>query len=259
MTIAGKTGTTSNNHDRYFVGYTPYYVAAVWTGYLQPENISYSGNPAITMWKKVMQPLHDDLPNKDFDKPSEGLTTVTVCADSGLLCSEACAADCRGSRAVSVVIAKGTEPKETCTMHTFTNFCSAGGCLATETCPMESVVQVGILNHIREDYGPEIVAEDDLYTIGGQEKALGLRPVIAEDGTEVYPEVIGCPVHAAGGGTDLPIVVDPSDPNYVPGLPEGGDFPPAEPVQPNAPQAPVEPADPSGTEDWWNDLWSDPA
>ena len=33
MTIAGKTGTTSENYDRYFVGYTPYYVAAVWTGY----------------------------------------------------------------------------------------------------------------------------------------------------------------------------------------------------------------------------------
>ena len=33
MTIAGKTGTTSSNYDRYFVGYTPYYTAAVWIGY----------------------------------------------------------------------------------------------------------------------------------------------------------------------------------------------------------------------------------
>lgn len=261
MTIAGKTGTTSNNHDRYFVGYTPYYVAAVWTGYLQPENISYSGNPAITMWKKVMQPLHENLANKDFAKPSEGITSVKVCADSGLLCTEACEADRRGSRAISVVIANGTAPTETCTLHTFANVCSEGNCLATETCPMEGVAQVGVLNHIREDYGPKIVAEDDLYTIGGMEKAIGLRPVIAEDGTEVYPEVIGCPVHAAGAGTDLPIIVDPNDPNYVPGLPEGGDVPPAEPVQPGdpqKPQVPVEPVDPSGTEDWWNELWDEP-
>lgn len=56
MTIAGKTGTTSDNYDRYFVGYTPYYVAAVWTGYESNAKISYSGNPAITLWKKVMQP-----------------------------------------------------------------------------------------------------------------------------------------------------------------------------------------------------------
>lgn len=55
MSIAGKTGTTSDNYDRYFVGYTPYYCAAVWTGYSNPERISYSGNPAITMWKKVMR------------------------------------------------------------------------------------------------------------------------------------------------------------------------------------------------------------
>ena len=261
MTIAGKTGTTSNNHDRYFVGYTPYYVAAVWTGYLQPENISYSGNPAITMWKKVMQPLHDDLPNKDFDKPSEGLTSVRVCADSGLLCSEACEADRRGSRAISVVVANGTEPTETCTMHTFTNFCSAGDCLATDLCSGDGIVQVGILNHIREDYGPEIVAEDDLYTIGGQEKALGLRPTIAEDGTEVYPELTGCPVHGAGAGIGLPGIVDPSNPDVVPEQPESGIVPPVEPNQPGVPQEqqpPVEPADPSGTEDWWNDLWDEP-
>ena len=265
MTIAGKTGTTSNNHDRYFVGYTPYYVAAVWTGYLQPENISYSGNPAITMWKKVMQPLHENLPNKDFDKPSEGLTSVRVCADSGLLCSAACEADRRGSRAVSVVIANGTAPTETCTMHTFANFCSAGDCLATEFCSADGIVQVGILNHVREDYGAAIVAEDDLYTIGGQERALGLRPTIAEDGTELYPEVIGCPVHGSGVGTDLPIVVDPNDPNGVPEVPgpgEEGETLPTEPVQPGVsqePQVPDEPTDPSGTEDWWNELWEEPA
>lgn len=90
MTIAGKTGTTSDNYDRYFVGYTPYYVAAVWTGYESNAKISYSGNPAITLWKKVMQPLHEGLANKDFDKPSSGLTTVTLCADSGLLATDAC-------------------------------------------------------------------------------------------------------------------------------------------------------------------------
>ena len=76
MTIAGKTGTTSDNYDRYFVGYTPYYCAAVWTGYKSNEKISYSGNPAITMWKKVMQKIHEELPNKDFDKPSTGLETI---------------------------------------------------------------------------------------------------------------------------------------------------------------------------------------
>ena len=259
MTIAGKTGTTSKNNDRYFVGYTPYYVAAVWTGYEQPENISYTGNPAITMWKKVMQPLHDDLANKDFAKPVEGLTTVTVCADSGLLCTEACEADRRGSRAVSVVVATGTEPTETCALHGFTSFCSEGSCLATDRCPMSSVSQIGILNYVRVDYGVEVFAEDDLYTVGGLEKAMGLVPTIGEDGTEIYPEMIGCPVHQVGG----PGIADPNnpdDPNYIPEGPEGDtENQPVEPDLPIEPSVPVEPSvPPVGTEEeWWDDLWSE--
>ena len=265
MTIAGKTGTTSNNFDRYFVGYTPYYTAAVWTGYENPEKISYSGNPAITMWKKVMQQVHADLPNKDFEKASEGLKIITVCADSGLLCTDACHADVRGDRAISVVVAAGTEPTEPCTLHAFRDYCGEGQCLATELCPASSVAQVGLLNYTREDYGPEIVAEDDRYTTGGQEKAMGLRPTIAGDGTEIYPEVIGCPVHTtAGPDIDLPIVIDPNDPNYVPpetGNGQGAVTPPAEPTDPETPELPVEPTDPSvtqGTEDWWGDFWAEP-
>ena len=261
MTIAGKTGTTSKNNDRYFVGYTPYYVAAVWTGYEQPENISYSGNPAITMWKKVMQPLHDDLANKDFARPAEGLTTVTVCADSGLLCTEACQADRRGSRAVSVVVATGTEPTETCTLHGFTSFCSEGNCLATDLCPANSVSQIGILNYVRADYGAEIFAEDDIYTVGGLKKAMGLVPTTGEDGTVIYPEANGCPVHQVGG----PGIADPNnpnDPNYIPEGPEGGSGTGMNPVEPDLPTEtpiPVEPTvPPVGTEeDWWGDLWSE--
>ena len=79
MSLAGKTGTTSENYDRYFVGYSPYYCAAVWCGYDQNEKIQYSGNPSITMWKKVMQKVHANLENKSFDRPASGITSVTVC------------------------------------------------------------------------------------------------------------------------------------------------------------------------------------
>lgn len=172
MSIAGKTGTTSDNYDRYFVGYTPYYCAAVWTGYSNPERISYSGNPAITMWKKVMQKIHETLPNKAFEKPATGLETVTVCADSGKLCTDACHADSRGDRAVQILVASGTGPTEECTMHVFKDYCTEGQCLATEYCPEESVVQKGYLDYTREDYGPSIVAEDNDALASTQEKKL---------------------------------------------------------------------------------------
>ena len=55
MHIAGKTGTTNDNYDRYFTGYTPYYCAAVWVGYKNNERISYSVNPAASLWRQVME------------------------------------------------------------------------------------------------------------------------------------------------------------------------------------------------------------
>lgn len=66
MPVAGKTGTTTANKDRWFCGYTPYYTCAVWTGYDTPEYMSFYGNPATQIWQKVMASIHADLPYKDF-------------------------------------------------------------------------------------------------------------------------------------------------------------------------------------------------
>ena len=140
MHIAGKTGTTNKNYDRYFVGFTPYYVAAVWTGYDENERISYNGNPAITMWTKVMEEIHLELPDKDFDnKPSTGLTSITVCLDSGMLPTDACRADPRGGRIGSFTAASGSGPTEECTIHKVVLYCTEGHCIAGDTCPAETV------------------------------------------------------------------------------------------------------------------------
>ncbi len=253
MAIAGKTGTTSENYDRYFVGYTPYYSAAVWTGYDKNEKIVASGNPAITLWKKVMQKIHEDLPEKSFTQPASGLETVTLCADSGLLCTDACHADVRGDRGVKVTVAAGTAPTEACTLHAMRDYCTEGQCLAGPFCPPESVVQKGFLDYTREDYGPNIVAEDNAYLISTLEKA--------------QAEGTGCPAHTTAppevdpedpeGGNSMTPDLDPSDPNYQPPAPpsdnsgsgEGGTQSPT----PNEPQEP----DPgtTGGGDWWNELW----
>ena len=237
MTIAGKTGTTSDNYDRYFVGYTPYYCAAVWTGYKSNEKISYSGNPAITMWKKVMKKIHEELPNKDFDKPSTGLETIQVCLDSGLLPSDACSQDVRGSRIASVEVAAGTGPKETCSMHVLRDYCTEGKCLAGEFCPADSVVQKAFLDYERTDYGSGITAEDDPYLIVNLEKA-------AES---------GCPIHTQA--TEEPenpdAATDPNDPNYIPPT-DNSSGEGTEPEEPSDPDV----TEPSAGEDWWSDFWA---
>ena len=75
MPVAGKTGTSSYNEDRWFVGYTPYYLAAVWTGYDTPEAMYFSGNPAAAIWKKIMEPLHENLEIIPFPTPAYGMPT----------------------------------------------------------------------------------------------------------------------------------------------------------------------------------------
>lgn len=74
--VAGKTGTSSNNNDRYFVGFTEYYVAACWTGYDTPETMYFYSNPAVTIWKSIMEPIHEGLEYMDFPTPVIGAATT---------------------------------------------------------------------------------------------------------------------------------------------------------------------------------------
>ena len=273
MHIAGKTGTTNKNYDRYFVGYTPYYVAAVWTGYDNNERISYNGNPAITMWKKVMQPLHDNLPDKDFEnKPATGLTTISVCLDSGMKPTEACRADPRGGRIASFTAAAGTGPTEECTIHKVVSYCTEGHCLAGETCPEAVVEQRAYLDYVREDYGPGIKAEDDAYLISNLEKLT--------EPSETNP-IGGCPAHNGLVPMDPEDPLDPLNPNnpggvttpeqpYVPGPGESHEGygpspkptpeptptpePEPEPVTPPEPSEPENPPDPNPG-GLFDDLW----
>ncbi|MDD5901056.1 MAG: PBP1A family penicillin-binding protein [Lachnospiraceae bacterium] len=65
---AGKTGTTNDIKDGWFVGYTPYYTTAVWVGYDMPRALdSLAGNtyPGY-IWKSFMEKLHESLPRRDF-------------------------------------------------------------------------------------------------------------------------------------------------------------------------------------------------
>ena len=75
MPVAGKTGTSGEYKDRWFVGCTPYYVAAVWTGFDTPARINVSGNPAARLWKAVMRPVHEGLPYRSFTYPYLGPNT----------------------------------------------------------------------------------------------------------------------------------------------------------------------------------------
>lgn len=86
---AGKTGTTSDNNDRWFVGYTPYYAAAVWYGYDTPQPIKASGNPCVPIWRSVMSKIHEGLSAKAPEMPSN-VKYITYCSQSGKLPGKYC-------------------------------------------------------------------------------------------------------------------------------------------------------------------------
>lgn len=113
MTSAGKTGTTSDKKDVWFVGYTPYYTAATWIGTDMPEPLSDSSRMAALLWKSVMDPVHTNLENKTFTRPS-GVVEITICKESGLLVTEACL---RAGAQITEMVKSGTEPTAYCTIH----------------------------------------------------------------------------------------------------------------------------------------------
>ena len=163
MHIAGKTGSTNSNKERYFVGYTPYYTCAVWAGYQHNQQIVASGNPCSAIFRKVMSAIHEDLPDKDFFSCS-GVTSVTVCADSGLLASEYCTMDVRGSRAYSALCATDNVPTTVCTMHTAptytVNMVDGDGNVTTAT--------GSLLNYQRELIeGHEDIVVEDAFMMAG--------------------------------------------------------------------------------------------
>lgn len=168
MEVAGKTGTTDSDHDRWFAGFTPYYTAAVWCGYDSPEEViltNSSTNPAAALWQKVMALVHEGLEYKDFTKPSN-IVSAYYCRDSGLLATEWCQKDVRGSRVVSGEFASGDVPTQYCTAHVPVDWCTESKHVANEFCSQvegNTVTKVGMLGINRYFGRSGIVVSDQQY------------------------------------------------------------------------------------------------
>ncbi len=96
FTVFGKTGTTSDNKDRYFVGGTPYYVGACWFGYADNSELEYtSKNYAMWAWKYVMEAAHKGLESKEFSL-SSNVVARQYCTVTGGLATANCTSTATG-------------------------------------------------------------------------------------------------------------------------------------------------------------------
>ncbi|RKD26083.1 penicillin-binding protein 1A [Caminicella sporogenes DSM 14501] len=134
MPVAGKTGTTSNNYDAWFVGYTPYYVAGVWIGNDLQIKLREGSGASAKLWKKVMEEIHKNLPTKQFEKP-EGIIRMAVDTVSGKLPTKLSYKDPRGSTVRQEYFIEGTQPTEFDDVHVEVEVCSESNKLPTEFCP----------------------------------------------------------------------------------------------------------------------------
>lgn len=237
---AGKTGTTSDNKDSWFVGYTPYYTAAVWTGYAKNYDMPNTGwNSSLLLWRQVMAPLHENLPDKDYPIPAE-MRPIVYCRDSGLIATEWCAKDPRGNRSARDYVFPEDYPKDDiCTAHTAESvltICTECPVLkedgsptglyyqAGEFCPEESRQEICLPNYEREQVG-SVRADDDIWRY------------------ELVKEYGPCTLHTEAP----PEEPDPNDPN----LPDPENpLDPSNPggvVDPNTPYYPFDPMNPGGS------------
>lgn len=79
-----KTGTTSDNHDKWYCGGTPHYVTAVWYGFNTPEDLrTGSSNPAKTVFYSVFSKIHPGLPAKTFDQVENAVDNLVAMSQEG--------------------------------------------------------------------------------------------------------------------------------------------------------------------------------
>ncbi|RQW86643.1 MAG: PBP1A family penicillin-binding protein [Geobacter sp.] len=122
---AGKTGTTNDYRDAWFVGYTPRLVTGVWVGYDKPRpgGKGFTGGAvSAPIWGRFMRSVLAAEPNVDFPKP-DTVVSVLIDPETGYLA----APDCPVTRDENYI--EGTEPTEYCPVH--------GGVVSPTSAPLE--------------------------------------------------------------------------------------------------------------------------
>ena len=164
VAIAAKTGTTQDNKDRWCIAYTPSLVCGVWYGYEYPKEIPRAEkNHFLDAMDSVLTRIYSrDVRSAYKDREFESsahLSTANYCMDSGLLPTEACKNDARGSRVREGYFVKGSEPTRYCQTHVLVEYDYACGGVATVFTPSGHIQKVGMIKVEREFPIPIIISD----------------------------------------------------------------------------------------------------
>ncbi len=147
LPAGGKTGTTNDYHDAWFVGFTPSVVTGVWIGFDQPRTImpnGYAGDVAVPLWASIMKGATANAKPDWLTRP-QGLVAVEVCRVSGLRPNVGCqhveVEDSEGnvttrSMVYTEYFVRGQQPSDICPLHDGTSFFEKlAGAFSTDSAP----------------------------------------------------------------------------------------------------------------------------
>ena len=180
--VAGKSGTTNDANDLWFVGYSRSYTMGIWCGY--DSNKAYGSSPGYqkTIWQKIMAQVSEGNPDLPFDY--SGLVKAKICSKSGLLAKEGICDQCGDGdcHIYAEYFTPNTVPTETCNRHAEFSVCKESGLLANEYCPEDEVEKKIYLTLDKKDQLNETLTNDLLYVL--PEELIGTS---CEVHNEFYP------------------------------------------------------------------------
>lgn len=169
VNTAGKTGTSGDDRDRIFVGYTPYYTAGIWCGFTEgAQPIGALKKNHLKIWDEVMTEIHKvELDGIRQDKIKSfsyaGIQKCAYCKDSGKLYSHNCSYDPRGCRMDYGYFEEDNKPTGICDTHVLCYYDELAEGIATECCPSEYVKLISLLRINDRSFKKEIIISDADY------------------------------------------------------------------------------------------------
>ncbi len=163
LNTAGKTGTSGGSKDKSFIGYTPYFTAGIWCGYGNGgHSIGSLSKSHLEIWDEVMTLIHGEIINNgEIEKFStEGLIHLPYCMDSGMMYTDTCRYDVRGSRMEYGWFCEDNCPREKCNRHVLCNYDSRTKAIACDGCPEEDIVKVALISVEDRVFPKEVFVTD---------------------------------------------------------------------------------------------------
>lgn len=167
--IAGKTGTSGQCEDKWFIGYSPNYLCGVWVGYDEPTTIYSGGTYALSIFDSVMAKAHLNIEKSEF-VISDNIIKSEFCVDSGLMPCHSCNIDPRLNRIQIGYFIKGTEPKSICNRHKDIIIDSRTGNIALEDTNFIFKRKIGLVDYIRGTEFGKLDIRDEKFLLKSREK-----------------------------------------------------------------------------------------